>query len=80
MGRAIALLLSAVIVTGTVSARAENLPPRPPLDVSGWYLRGNIDDPAPQTSEGRTHLQPNVLGDLASGAARSAHYSMSEMR
>ncbi len=69
MGRIIALALSAVIMSSAVDARADGLAPLPPLDVSGWYLRGNIDDDAQQASEGQTYLQPNFLADLASGAA-----------
>lgn len=80
MGRTIALALSAAIVAGAATARADGLPPPPPLDVSGWYLRGNIDDDLQQASEGQTFLQPNFLTDLASGAARPARYSMSETR
>lgn len=80
MGRAIALLLSAVIVTGAASARAEGLPPPPPLDVSGWFLRGNIDDDAQQSPEGRTYLQPNILAVLPNGPTGLARYSMSETR
>lgn len=80
MARAIALLLSAVIVAG--AARADGLPPPPPpLDVSGWYLRGNIDDDdAQQSPEGRTYLQPNLLADQTNGPAGPARYSMREMR
>jgi hypothetical protein len=78
MGRAMPLLLSAVIVAG--AARADGLPPPPPLDVSGWYLRGNIDDDAQQSLEGRTYLQPNILADRPNGAASSSRYSMSETR
>ncbi len=80
MGRIIALALSAVIMSSAVDARADGLAPLPPLDVSGWYLRGNIDDDAQQASEGQTYLQPNFLADLASGAARPARYSMSDER
>jgi hypothetical protein len=80
MGRPIAISLSAAVIAGAVSARAENLPTPPPLDVSGWYLRGNIDAPTQQATEGRTYLQPNIVKDLPNGAARPAHYSMSETR
>lgn len=79
MGRTISLALSATIVISGLAARADGLPPLPPLDVSGWYLRGNVDTPA-QLTEGQSRLQPNLLADLANGPARSAHYSMSEMR
>ncbi|MBM3578251.1 MAG: hypothetical protein FJX40_11455 [Alphaproteobacteria bacterium] len=79
MGRFIALLLSAAVVTGALNARAENMPTPPPLDVSGWYLRGNIDG-AQQVTEGRTYLQPDILADLPNGAARPADYSMSDER
>lgn len=80
MGRTIALALSAVIVAGAATARADSLPPLPPLDVSGWYLRGNIDDPEQQASEGRTYLQPNLLAVQPSGPTGPARYSMSETR
>jgi len=78
MGRAIALLLSALVVTGAATARADGLPPLPPLDLSGWYLRGNIDDDARQWAEGRTYLQPNLLADRPNGPTGSARYSMRE--
>lgn len=77
MRRSIALL-SFVLIAGAVNARAENLP-APPLDVSGWYLRGNVDAPE-QLTEGRSRLAPNLLADLANGPARPTHYSMSKMR
>ena len=80
MGRTIALALLAVIVTSALDARADGLPPLPPLDVSGWYLRGNIDDPEQQLSEGRTYLQPNILAVLPNGPTGPARYSMSETR
>ncbi len=80
MGRTIALALSAVIVAGAATARADGLPPLPPLDVSGWYLRGNIDDPEQQASEGRTYLRQNILSVLPSGHAGPARYSMRETR
>jgi hypothetical protein len=79
MGRTLLLALSAAIVISGLAARADGLPPLPPLDVSGWYLRGNVDAPAHLT-EGQSRLQPNLLADLANGPARPAHYSMSEMR
>lgn len=79
MRRSIAFLLSFVLIAGAVNARAENLPPPPPLDVSGWYLRGNVDAPA-QLTEGQSRLQPNLLADLANGPARPTHYSMSALR
>lgn len=78
MRRSIALL-SFILSAGAVNARAENLPSPPPLDVSGWYLRGNVDMPA-QLTEGRSQLQPNLLAELANGPARPTHYSMSELR
>lgn len=77
MRRSIALL-SFILIAGAVNARAENLPP-PPLDVSGWYLRGNVDAPA-QLTEGQSQLSPNLLADLTNGPARPTHYSMSELR
>ncbi|MFO1101980.1 MAG: hypothetical protein U1E20_03630 [Methylocystis sp.] len=81
MGRTITLALSALIVTGAFTARAEEgLPPLPPLDVSGWFLRGNIDDDAQQSPEGRTYLQPNSLAVLPNGATSSTLYSMTETR
>jgi hypothetical protein len=80
MGRTIALALSAVIVTGAFSARADGLPPLPPLDVSGWYLRGNFDDPEQRSTEGRTYLQPNILSIVPDGPTGPARYSMSETR
>lgn len=78
MRRSIAFLLF-ILIAGAVNARAENLPPPPPLDVSGWYLRGNVDAPE-QLTEGQSRLEPNLLADLANGPARPTHYSMSEMR
>ena len=66
MGRTITLALSAVIVTSAFTARADGLP-APPLDVSGWYLRGNFDDPEQRSTEGRTYLQPNILSVLPDG-------------
>ncbi|HEY8126560.1 MAG TPA: hypothetical protein VIF88_14205 [Methylocystis sp.] len=78
MRRSIALLLSSVLIVGAMNARAENLTP-PPLDVSGWYLRGNVDVPA-QLTEGQSRLQPNLLADPANGPARPTHYSLSELR
>jgi len=72
-------LLSFVLIAGAVNARAENRPPLPPLDVSGWYLRGNVDAPA-QLTEGQSRLEPNLLADLANGPARPTHYSMRELR
>ncbi len=80
MGRTIALALSAVIVASALDARADGLPPLPPLDVSGWYLRGNFDDPEQQASEGRTYLQPNILAVLPNGPTGPARYSISETR
>lgn len=85
MRRSIAFSLSSsvvvsAIVAGAMNARAENPPPRPPLDVSGWYLRGNVDDPAQRGVEGQSYLQPNIVRDLTSGAGGPAHYSMSETR
>lgn len=80
MDRAVALALSAVIVSSALDARADGLPPLPPLDVSGWYLRGNIDGEAPQRAEGRTYLQPNLLADRPNGPTDSARYSMREMQ
>ncbi|MGJ0396325.1 MAG: hypothetical protein ACR65U_08890 [Methylocystis sp.] len=80
MGRTIALALSAVIMSSAVNARADGLPPPPPLDVSGWYLRGNIDDDAQQWAEGRTYLQPNFLAVQPSGPTGPARYSMRETR
>lgn len=79
MGRLIAVLLAAAAITGALNARAESLSPLPPLDVSGWYLRGNID-PAQQLTAGRTYLQPNIFSDLPKGSDRPAHYSMSDER
>jgi hypothetical protein len=79
MGRTITLALSAVIVTSALTARADGLP-APPLDVSGWYLRGNIDDDAQQSPEGRTYLQPNSLAVLPTGPTGSARFSMTETR
>ncbi|MFO1124845.1 MAG: hypothetical protein U1E25_05885 [Methylocystis sp.] len=77
----IALLLSSIVVAGASSARAEDMAPPPPLDVSGWYLRGNVDDPSQRVSEGQSYLQPNLVGDLTYGAClRPARYSMSETR
>ncbi|ULO24169.1 hypothetical protein [Methylocystis sp. SB2] len=78
MRRSIALL-SFILIAGAVNARAENLPSPPPLDVSGWYLRGNVDAPE-QLTEGQSQLPPNLLVDLANGPARPTHYSMSELR
>ncbi|AZG76641.1 hypothetical protein [Methylocystis rosea] len=78
MRRSIALL-SFILIAGAVNARAENLPSPPPLDVSGWYLRGNVDAPA-QLTEGQSQLSPNLLADLTNGPARPTHYSMSELR
>ncbi|PPD04406.1 MAG: hypothetical protein CTY36_07010 [Methylocystis sp.] len=72
-------LLSFILIAGAVNARAENLPSPPPLDVSGWYLRGNVDAPA-QLTEGQSQLSPNLLADLTNGPARPTHYSMSELR
>lgn len=72
-------LLSFVLIAGAVNARAENLPP-PPLDVSGWYLRGNVDAPEQQFTEGRTYLPLNMLAVLPNGSTEPAHYSMSELR
>ncbi|MGD9658558.1 MAG: hypothetical protein AB7U61_13150 [Methylocystis sp.] len=80
MSRAIALALSAVIIASAARARADGLPPAPPLDVSGWYLRGNIDDDAQQSPEGRTYLEPNSLAVLPNSATGSARYSMIETR
>jgi hypothetical protein len=80
MGRPIAILLFAAVVTGAPNARAEDLPPPPPLDVSSWYLRGNIDAPSQQMSEGQTYLPLNLLSDLPHDSARLARYSMSETR
>lgn len=79
MGRTISLALSATFVISGLAARADGLPPLPPLDVSGWYLRGNVDAPAHLT-EGQSRLQPNLLADLANGPARPTHYSMRELR
>ena len=78
MRRSIALL-SFILIAGAVNARAENLPSPPPLDVSGWYLRGNVDAPE-QLTEGQSQLPPNLLFDLANSPARPTHYSMSELR
>jgi hypothetical protein len=80
MGRTITLALSAVIVASALTARADSLPPPPPLDVSGWYLRGNIDDDSQQSPEGRTYLQPNSLAVLPTGPTGSARFSMTETR
>lgn len=80
MGRTISLALSATIVMSGLAARADGLPPLPPLDVSGWYLRGNVDAPEQQLTEGRTYLPPNMLAVLPNGSTGTARYSMSEMR
>ncbi|MBM3563289.1 MAG: hypothetical protein FJX48_09095 [Alphaproteobacteria bacterium] len=80
MRRSIALLLSSIVVAGAMSARAEELSPPPPLDVSGWYLRGNVEDPSQRVVEGQSYLQPNLVGDLTGVGARPARYSMSETR
>ena len=81
MRRSTALLLWSAVIAVAASARAETLPPPPPLDVSGWYLRGNIDASEPKVVEGQSYLQPNIVGDPAYGvAARPARYSMSETR
>ncbi len=80
MRRSIALLLSSAVAAGAASARAENLQPLPPLDVSGWYLRGNIDAPVQNVVAGQSYLQPNIVADQAYRAARPARYSMSETR
>lgn len=80
MGRAVAMALSAVIVSSALDARADGLPPLPPLDVSGWYLRGNIDDDTRQSAEGRTYLEPNLLADRRIGPTGSVRYSMRETR
>jgi len=77
MRRSIALLLWFVLIVGAANARAENL--TPPLDVSGWHLRGNVDAPM-RSTQGRSQLQPNLLADLANGPARPTYYSMSELR
>lgn len=78
MGRTIAPLLSAFLIASATSARADGPPAATPLDVSGWFLRGNIDDDAPQESEGRSYFVPTVLGDLANSAARPTRFSMIE--
>jgi len=80
MRRSIAFLLSFVLIAGAVNARAENLPPPPPLDVSGWYLRGNVDAPEQQFTEGRTYLPLNMLAVLPDGSTEPTHYSMSALR
>ncbi len=79
MRRSIALLLWSAVIAVAASARAETLQPPPPLDVSGWYLRGNVDA-AQQATEGQTRLRPDLLHDLTNGPAPPSHFSMSEMR
>jgi opacity protein-like surface antigen len=79
MRRSTALMLSCAAVALAASARAETLPPSPPLDVSGWYLRGNVDA-APQATEGQTRLQPNLLSDVTKGSTPPSHFSMIEIR
>lgn len=79
MRRSTALLLWSAVIAVAASARAETLPPPPPLDVSGWYLRGNVDA-APQATEGQTRLQSKLLSDLTNDPAAQARYSMRDMR
>jgi opacity protein-like surface antigen len=79
MRRSIALLLWSAVIAVAASARAETLPPPPPLDVSGWYLRGNVDA-AQQATEGQTRLQPNLLSDVTKGSTPPSHFSMIEIR
>lgn len=75
MRRSTALLLWSAVIAVAASARAETLPP--PLDVSGWYLRGNVDA-AQQAAEGQTRLQSKLLSDLTNGATPPTHFSMIE--
>jgi opacity protein-like surface antigen len=79
MRRSTALLLWSAVIAVAASARAETLPPPPPLDVSGWYLRGNVDA-AQQAAEGQTRLQSKLLSDLTNGATPPTHFSMIESR
>jgi len=79
MRRSTALLLWSAVIAVAASARAETLPPPPPLDVSGWYLRGNVDA-VQQAAEGQTRLQPNMLADQLNDPAAPARYSMRDMR
>ncbi|MGD9545455.1 MAG: hypothetical protein AB7U86_14880 [Methylocystis sp.] len=79
MRRSIAFLTTLLFLAVAFDARAENPAPLP-LDVSGWYLRGNFDDPEQQSTEGRTYLQPNILGVLPNNPTGPARYSMSETR
>ena len=80
MRRSVVFVLPSLFIAVIVDARAENLPPIPPLDVSGWYLRGNVDVPARQLTEGQSYLEPNIIVDMANVPARPMHYSMSEQR
>lgn len=79
MRRSIAVALWFAVIAVAASARGETLPPPPPLDVSGWYLRGNVDA-APQAAEGQTRLQSNLLSDLTNGPTPPRHFSMIETR
>jgi opacity protein-like surface antigen len=76
MGKTKALLVAALVAAGASSAAsaADLLPPPPPLpppaplEVGGWYLRGDVGVGAVEMSDWRSTLQPfDELGNPLAG-------------
>lgn len=86
MGRSIALILAAAVVTGvSAGAQAADLlpppppvEPPPPVDFGGWYIRGDVGVGALQLTDWRSTLQPNAFGVLPNGPVWPTHYTIGD--